>query len=543
MKRTAPYVILLILPVIFSLFLYKHKSSYGEYFLSRNYDPSYPYLINSLNLAQFSGYGVGLINHPGTTVQELGAVVILIVHYFRSGTGDLVNDVIAEPEVYLYKIFLTFLLMYFSALLFLGICTFKTLWSLKTALFLQLTPFSFYAEDVLFQMTNICVEPLLVITLLVLIAVIIKYVHKSDINQNSLKCIILFGLLCGIGLATKISFFPVLIIPLLLIRQIKYRGLFLFISGVTFLLFVSPAFSISNISEFVTWIKDLVTHSGKYGTGNENIVETSYYIDNVKTIFTGNLIFSLSYILLLLLFILQFFKKFSTLIKTNKYYYLMTGILAAMTFQVLIVAKHFSFYYMIPVFMFSITGLYIANNILVSLFSEYFTNRSKYKYYTAAAALIISAIFIFQYKPVRKKISHIGNGRNEAHIILDSLEKSHKNDIVISTYECSSREFALYLGCFYAGTQRDRYMQIIKDKYPDSFYYNRWDNRFYEVWDENYIKTRLLNANKFYFQGFNDQVTADFMKKIIEMTNKNGASCEKIMTNYTGEAVYEITLE
>lgn len=543
MKKIISIIALLILPILFSVFLYKHKTSYGEYYLSRNYDPSYPYLINSLNLAQFSGYGVGLINHPGTTVQELGTVVILLFHSIRSGNGDLVNDVLAEPEYYLHKIFLTFLLMYFTSLLVLGITVFSTLKNLKAALFLQLTPFAFYSEDALFQMVNICVEPLLVITNLLLISLIIIYVHKSENSDKPYVLPVLFGLICSIALATKISFFPVLIIPFLLIRQFRYKLIFILITMIGFLIFVSPAFSLKNAGEFFTWVKDLVTHSGKYGTGKEDIVESTYYIENIKTIFRSNLIFGLSYILLWTVFIMQFFNKFRSLIRENRYYHLITGILTAMTLQILIVAKHFSLYYMIPVFMFSILSLFMVNTIILSVYHEKFKNKKKINAYIAFVSLILCVLFFFMYKPLRKKISHIGNGRNEAREIINSLETDHKNSIVISTYECSNKVFALYLGVFYAGTQKDRYMEIIKNKYPRSFCYNRWDNRFYEEWDYNYIRTQLLKENSFYFQGFNEEVLQNFMKKIREMTNKPEAEYEKIMTNYTGEALYKISLK
>lgn len=86
-------------------------------------------------------------------------------------------------------------------------------------------------------------------------------------------------------------------------------------------------------------------------------------------------------------------------------------------------------------------------------------------------------------------------------------------------------------------------MNILKNKYPKSFYYNRWDNRFYEVWDDNYIRSQLPKENKFYFQGFKEDVVSDFMKKIKEMTNSRDATFRKIMSNYTGESLYEIDLK
>lgn len=543
MKKIISIVVLLILPVLFSIFLQKYKNALGEYYLGRNYDPSYPYLVNSLNLAQFKGYGVGLIAHPGTPVSELGAMVLLVVHNMSSGNDDIVSDVLSNPEYYLEKIFKIFLLLNSIAIFLLGITVYRKMNSLGAALFLQLTPFSFFSEDIFFQLTNFSVEPVLVFILLLLITLIVSYFYQNESEKSMQIYAAAFGMLCGLGLATKISFFPVMIIPFLLIRKVKFNTTFLLITVFIFILFVFPAFSSKGSGEFFTWVRDLAAYSGKYGKGSENIVETSYFMQNIKSIFSGSLIFSISYFLLLITFMLQFFEKFKILIRSSKYFYLMTGILIAMTIQILIVAKHFSLYYMLPAFMFSVLGLFIINSILLSYFTEFFKDKSRYKYYFAVISVLISVLFFFHVRAIRKTISPIGNGRNEARKIIKSLDEEYKNSIVVSTYECSGKQFALYLGCFFGGTQYDRYMKILKEKNPNNFYYNRWDNNFYDVWDDDYIKSQLLRSNKFIFQGVTEEVTMNFMKTLKEMTNKPDASFKKIMSNYSGEALYEITLE
>lgn len=543
MKKKLSIFLLLILPIFFYIGLIKYKDALGEYYLGRNCDPSYPYLTNALNLAQFKSYGVGLIAHPGTPVQEIGAAVLLFIHSYNSKNTDIVTNVFNNPEYFLNKILKTFLLLISAAIFLLGLISYSKLKNIFAALFLQLSPFAFYSEDIYFQLTNVSVEPILVFTILLMISAIILYLNKSEGAKNILFYTIVFGLLCGLGMATKISFLPVMIIPFLLLKQVKYKALFILISIISFCLFVFPAFSTDTANEFTIWVRDLITHSGKYGKGSENIVETSVYFENIKTVFSKNLVFSASYFLIMVICVMQFFGKYKLPIRSNKYFVLMVGILLAMTLQILMVAKHFSLYYMIPVYMLSIPGLFIIYNIFKSLYPEAF-NSKKRKYIIYSFLILVMLTYsIFHLRTIYKERKYIGNGRNEARKIVSALEKDYGNSIVVSTYECSSKEFALYLGSFFGGTQHKRYMSIVKERYPDNFYFNRWDNNFYDEWDISYIKERLIKANKFVFQGVTDEVTNKFMEYVKQLTGKPNASYKKIMSNYERDGLYEITLE
>jgi hypothetical protein len=542
-KKTLFVFLLLILPIFFYIGLIKYKDTLGEYYLGRNCDPSYPYLTNALNLAQVKSYGVGLIAHPGTPVQELGAAVLLFVHSYNSKNTDIVTNVFNNPEYFLNKILKTFLFIISAAIFLLGLITYIKLKSIFAALFLQLSPFAFYSEDIYFQLTNVSVEPILVFTAILIISTIILFLNKSESGKNNLIYTLVFGLLCGLGMATKISFLPVMIIPFLLLKPLKYKGLFILFSIVSFCVFVYPAFSSNTADEFTIWVRDLITHSGKYGKGSEDIIESSVYFVNIKTIFSKNLVFSVTYISMLVILILQFFGKYKSVVRSNKYFILMLGIFLAMSLQILMVAKHFSLYYMIPVYMFSILGLFVIYKIFISFYPDMLNSKKgKYIFYSFISVIMIS-YSVIHLKTINKERKYIGNGRNEARKIVSTLEEDYENSIVVSTYECSSKQFALYLGSFFGGTQHKRYMSIVKEKYPNNFYFNRWDNNFYDEFDINYIKDRLIEENKFIFQGVTDEVTDKFMENVKELTGKPNATYRKIISNYDRDGLYEITLE
>lgn len=534
---------LLILPAVFYAGLQKYKDSLGEYYLGRNCDPSYAYLINSLNLCQFKGYGVGLISHPGTPVQEIGAAVLLITHSMKSGSKDIVTDVFDNPEYYLNNICNVFLFLISSAIFLLGLTAYVKMKSIFPALFFQLTPFSFYSEDIYFQLTNVSVEPVLVFTVLLLIASIIMYLYKKDNEKSNLIFAVVFGILCGLGMATKISFLPVMIIPFLLLKKFRLKGLFILASVISFFILIYPAFSSHNANEFVVWVKDLITHSGKYGTGSEDLVETTSYFNNIRTVFSKNLIFSITYILLFILCMLQFTGKYKDVIRSDKYYNLLTGIFLAMTIQILIVAKHFSLYYMIPVYMFSIPGLFALNSAVLSMYPDLLnTKNRKYIFYSATVVLII-VYSVFQIRIINKDRKQNAIARNEERKIISALEGEFKNSTIISSYECSSREFALFLGSSYGGTRQKDYMTVVRNRYPDNIYFNRWNNTLYKEWENDNIKEKLLKENKFIFQGVSDEVALKFMEYVRRFTDKPNAVYRKVMSGIDRDGVYEITLD
>jgi hypothetical protein len=70
------YLAILVVPILLFCFPLILRSYHGPYYLGYNSDPAYAYLLNSLNI--LNGVPPGHTDHPGTTVQLLGAVGILI---------------------------------------------------------------------------------------------------------------------------------------------------------------------------------------------------------------------------------------------------------------------------------------------------------------------------------------------------------------------------------------------------------------------------------------------------------------------------------
>ena len=90
----------------------------GPYYLGENSDPEYVYLFNALNIAQFEA--PRHTDHPGTTMQLLGATVIRGSYYFAGG-DNLVEDVLSRPEHYLRLMNIVLILLYSVTLLAVGL--------------------------------------------------------------------------------------------------------------------------------------------------------------------------------------------------------------------------------------------------------------------------------------------------------------------------------------------------------------------------------------------------------------------------------------
>src|SRR3989338_8495943 len=81
----------------------------GPYWLGPNFDPSYIYLMNSMYL--LDGITPIFVDHPGTTVQLLGAAVIKCLTIGLSSAQRL-DRVITDPEYFLHAIHFLFITLF-----------------------------------------------------------------------------------------------------------------------------------------------------------------------------------------------------------------------------------------------------------------------------------------------------------------------------------------------------------------------------------------------------------------------------------------------
>ena len=205
-KKLQPFI-LVIVPLLFLVFGFKFdRTKYGT-------DPESAYLLNGLNISM--GKSVGHYDNPGTTVQMYSAVVLRITHFLRFTGTDIQKDVLLHSEYYIEVLRYSLIVLNTLVLFFLGFFALSMFGNIWLALLLQICPF--LSATLIEEMyTKVAPEPFLFATVALLAILLFKYYTSDDRHKKSF--VILFALLSGFGLATKMTFLPFLIIPFIILE-------------------------------------------------------------------------------------------------------------------------------------------------------------------------------------------------------------------------------------------------------------------------------------------------------------------------------------
>ncbi len=498
-------------------------------------DPPYAYLFNGLNLA--SGHLIlGHVDHPGTTLQVFVAFCIRIIHLFRD--GDLVEDVLANPEVYLQ--YTTYILAFVicSIIYFLGAFIFRKREKIELALLFQCTPF----------LTNLIVgsmipmtEPFLFIAGLFM-NMLLFYLLFGD-GKSSLRGpqgTFLFALICAFSIVTKISSVAILIIPLVMLSSFKKWVQFSFFLILCICLFAFPMFS--KLGYFSEWIINLLTHSGNYGTGKSEIIEIDSFWHNFKFILRANTFFTFSYLLVFVMSILCYWKVLKADLLQKR---LFLALFLLYTFQLIIVSKHFAYQYMLPAHFYMILSYYTAFRVLKEnqRFPVWkipsFASRMRY------SKQIIFAIFIglFFYRAIAQYGFHdqLNNPQKLSTFYIE--QNKDKPRIIISDLNSSYVQTSLHFGLTFSGNLRGTYAEILNAIYPNTYFWHLSENRMFD-WSGDVLLYDILSKYDSFLVYLKSDEEKYTHNELMDMLTKNtNLSMREIFVNeHTHEKIYEFTV-
>ena len=219
----------------------RHAS--GPFWIGKNLDPEYAYLMNALSLTQ--GLSVGHSDHPGSTLQWAEAMGLYGIH-FLWGKGELLTDALTRPEFYLGHMHMMLLVILFFTLLLAGWLTFRWTGDIVAAILMQVgILLSYTTRNALSRMSP---EPVLIILGLWL-AITVLY-HHHHVQQGSTKePFWQYGVITGMGMGLKLTFLPLWFLPLILLKRINHT-FYLGISGIVFLILTA-----NPLMNFFEWIK------------------------------------------------------------------------------------------------------------------------------------------------------------------------------------------------------------------------------------------------------------------------------------------------
>ena len=458
---------LLVLPLLLVITAIYLNSARGPDWLAGNQDPEYVYLLNSANLAGMKG--VGHIDHPGTPVQVLGAVVMRVVHFVSSPGVDLSEDVLTRPEFYMRAVKTVFVALNTLMLLALGVVVFLVTRSLWVGVWLQAAPF-FSIVLVQFGLTRMSPEPLLMFSALALVLLTVVLVKRDDVP---LLLVLGLALVTGLGIAVKVTFVPLVILPLVVLPRLKNKLVYGAGVAVGFVIFTLPIIRMYPL--FFKWIYGLLLHSGRYGTGASSIVSSDRYIGNFQKLVVGNPFFS--FVLFISLAVLAagvIVPKLRKVSFSNRYYKYLAGVFASQALGLLIVSKHSSNHYLLPVMCLSGLALYFIFSWLKHLFDFYKVNFN-FLLVPTVLLLVTALILINPLYRVINKANRLASFKEKSLAIHEHVQRNYSDYAKIYYYRSSSPAFALKFG---SDLSRSYFAESLEKHYENVYFYDQWRRKF-----------------------------------------------------------------
>jgi len=458
---------LFIIPLVFLYIgLQFDRTKYGT-------DPESAYLMNGLNIA--TGKAVGHFDNPGTTVQVYSSVVLQITHFLRFSDLDLQTDVLQNSEFYIEVLRKSLIVFNAGILLLLGITVFLLLQNFWAALLLQVAPFmSVTLIEELY--TKVAPEPLLFSSVAILIIMMVKYYTSPA--PDSKKYAILFGMLSGFGLATKMTFLPILIIPFIILNGNRNKWLYAIAVIPSFIMFTLPA--AKGYMHMAKWFLNLGTHTGTYGQGSAGIIDPVQYFNSLVLIAKNNIaLVTVLAIGIVVLFVFRFaFTDFKES-KWRKEFYMLLAVLVAIAGSILMVAKHYhSNHYLFPAL--SLSGFALVLVYLLVNRNLKAQKTTLFRFSLPATVVLIVAFSLTNIPTLTLAYKGYRMSNQSTDETLALLDRDYKDYVKVYYYPVSFNEFS---SLRWGNTYSRLYSSAkLMELYPDGLFYNTWAKSF-QLWE------------------------------------------------------------
>ena len=459
LKAIQPGLTLLILPLAFVLVTSYLKEAVGPYWLGNNSDNAYVYLGSALALSKLSS--PGMVDHPGTPLISLEALVIITAQAVQQ-KADLQEDVLKNPEFYLDLIFYTLLILRAAMLVVAGGITIWLTKNLYLSLMMQLTPF--LSIVTLSLMPIVGPESLLVVISIGFATTVLVFLEGGTEKRYTFFAV-LFGILSGIAIATKLSALPLMIVPLVLLSG-RYKLLCLMITGIAFLGATLPV--LPRYRYFINWIYGIATHTGRHGTGDKGLIDPTKYLKDLYWLALEEKFFSVI-LLVSMLVLAWWFLTHRSLPLSQSSKDLPKSLLAISLgelLQLLIVAKHPAVHYLVPAL-----GLLGLNLILISKLIAPIAPMTVKRSHLAHAVIfliVLSSTMTIQLPNVRAVHESFADSKLGQQSVFEKVQENYKGCKIISYYGASSLPAAWLLGSWGGAGM---FSQRLQELYPDALFY------------------------------------------------------------------------
>ena len=162
------------------------------------------------------------------------------------------------------------------------------------------------------------------------------------------------------------------------------------------------------------------------------------------------------------------------------------------------------------------------------------------KYIFAAIIIIFSANILFG---TYYNCKELDSYRQEAVKTNEFIDQNRSDKILISSYGSSSKAYALAFSTTWAGSNKEKYQNIISKLYPDNLYFEFWRSDIFSLTDKNTLTGLIRRNNKILFQNIDVASNELLLTDLKKNYSYNDCAVSKVYSSLYGENVYEITLK
>lgn len=452
-------LLLIVIPILYLFLGFYFNRLSGTYYV-RSVDSEYIYFISGLSLAR-GHFLIGHIDNPATPLQYVVALSFKATHLIRQPESGIIDDAILHSELYLKIANLVLLTLTSLFLLAAGAFVFRLTKQVTLAFLVQSAPF--ISQLSLDNLSRFAPEAFLILPVVMMMCFILWVLDHEDPDVR--KPAILAGLIAGFGLSVKLTFFPLWLLPLFVLK--KRHILYLATAIFSFFLMALPV--TLQISRFWHWIKRLLFFSGQHGEGEKSFIDWNTFGPNITEIYNSNKF----YFHVLAIFAVIFTIRIILNRKDRPLLKLGAGVLAVIALLLFMVGKHFEYRYFIM-------ALYLFPLIL--LLSVKMVLPGQWKFHKTISGLVyfFTAVFLLytQLALIPVKTMHISRDVDNKYKTLQfaSTLPAGANRIIASSYYGGAFvEYAMMFTGAYAGKQKETYARHFATLYPNSWIYHSWD--------------------------------------------------------------------
>ncbi|MBN1599500.1 MAG: hypothetical protein JW894_14490 [Bacteroidales bacterium] len=527
--KTAIFVIIPVIFLINAVIVHYH---YGVFYQD-TVDPEYFHMYNGIAIGG-GNLAVEYIVHPATTLEFFMAISARIIHPFQPN-DYYIKDFINDPEKYIHSANLFMNIILSIVLFFGGYYSMKRSESILIGLLFQLILFS--NSSLLILTGRLIPETIMILPLLLICLMVIKNVDSNN-TSGYISDMVLYGLIIGFGIAYKLSFIPVILIPLIILKtsfgkKLKFLGYTILFTA----LFAYPI--VFNISTFWEWISEVAGESSRHDI-NRSFIDLSLIPENFKTLFNFDKTF---FFIMLFSLLLNFL--FSTRTFKNKGLYHSNTVRSIFAVNITIILcialilKRFALHYFMPFYVFKYLLIILSAVLIARLQIIIKLCQFKTIVFVLFSILAISISFgqIEKTKSTIERLIERKELQQQKLCMITSLIKPDSPIIISGKYSGTPFiEFAHHSDYMMTYHLKGYFKDYLMEKFPKTFQYVAWSDKFY-FWDNyvdfNHILKKTEDTFYVYIGKGKKKDLAEIEKRISKSEIKDIVSTKVLYENTT----------